>query len=488
MTLTCLSRLFRRRPGRPAARPARRRLALEALEERCVPTTLWTVTNQTDDVNLKGSLRWAVVHAQDGDTIVIPPYSFQRGTIVVPKHIKLTHGELYLNHNVTIESDALDPAIIDGTFSSRVFEIAPGAHVGLLHLDIIHGNAKANVLGHSSMDGDGGAILNQGELDVDSCTVELNGQNIFGGNNYAVKYGGGIFNFHGTLYVTKSTVVDNFAAAAAGGIANEQGEVTMTETGMVQNVTLGEGGAIFNELGKVYVGQNSVLIQNGAHNSGGAIANIDGHMTVSSSGLLQNTADHMGGALYNQDGDMTVEDGCTLQDNQAGKSGAGVYNVRGDLEVNGSSLFHNTAKENGGGIASVGGSVDVNGCHLDKNSAAGGVGGGIYASASTVKVYHSYLGVNSALAGGGIYNDQSYLTVLDTKLVGNSASFFGGGIATLGGEVDMFYSVLVLNSAPVGGGVFNSGGHVAVATSSFQFNAPDNIFGPWLDFGGNLLL
>src|SRR5262245_4138956 len=56
--------------GRAQHRPAasRFRPQLEALEDRCLPSTL-TVMNNLDDGSA-GSLRYEIGHAQSGDTIV----------------------------------------------------------------------------------------------------------------------------------------------------------------------------------------------------------------------------------------------------------------------------------------------------------------------------------------------------------------------------------------------------------------------------------
>jgi len=45
--------------------------------------------------------------------------------------------------------------------------------------------------------------------------------------------------------------------------------------------------------------------------------------------------------------------------------------------------------------------------------------------------------------------------------------------------------LLITNSAPVGGGIFNSLGTVKVGTTLFQQNGPDTIDGPYIDQGGN---
>src|SRR5262245_8295910 len=128
---------------------------LEALEDRRVPT-VWTVTSPADNVNQPGTLRWAVAQATNGDTIDIRTIQ----TIV------LTQGELYLAHDLTIngvQGPQESVEEISGDHLSRVFEVAPAAHVNLAFLGLVFGNGVANnPSGTSGADNFGGAILNQG--------------------------------------------------------------------------------------------------------------------------------------------------------------------------------------------------------------------------------------------------------------------------------------------------------------------------------------
>src|SRR5438445_13535367 len=110
---------FPRSVTRPIRKkPRRARLALEALEDRCVPSTL-TVTSSSDDVTLNHTLRYAVAHAQSGDTILL--------TAAIKAPIVLTHGELVLSQNMTIESVSAQTPTISGNAMSRIFEISTGA-------------------------------------------------------------------------------------------------------------------------------------------------------------------------------------------------------------------------------------------------------------------------------------------------------------------------------------------------------------------------
>jgi hypothetical protein len=91
-----------RHPGRSPG--SRARLSLEALEERAVPSTL-TVTRGGDDVSDKHTLRYAVAHAQDGDTILLAA-DLENTPIV------LSHGELVLGHDVTVKGVGNAPETI----------------------------------------------------------------------------------------------------------------------------------------------------------------------------------------------------------------------------------------------------------------------------------------------------------------------------------------------------------------------------------------
>jgi len=165
-----------KRPGpfnRPIRKkPLRARLALEALEDRCVPSTL-KVTSSADDVTVNHTLRYAVAHAQSGDTILL--------TEAITAPIVLTHGELVLSQSVTIKSVPTQTPTISGNGMSRIFEISAGASVVLDNLNLIDGNSRAdNPNGTFFDDALGGAILNLGTLTVKGSTLSGNTANPFG--------------------------------------------------------------------------------------------------------------------------------------------------------------------------------------------------------------------------------------------------------------------------------------------------------------------
>src|SRR6266852_1446206 len=117
-------------------RPAKRKLRLEALEDRCVPST-FAVTNADDNVAEMHTLRWAVANAASGDTILVT-------AAVKDTPIVLTQGELLLTQSVTIEGVSNVDETVSGGGTSRIFEVAAGATVTIENLTLTGGNGVAN--------------------------------------------------------------------------------------------------------------------------------------------------------------------------------------------------------------------------------------------------------------------------------------------------------------------------------------------------------
>src|SRR5262249_13274072 len=186
---------------------------------------VWTVTSPADN-NQPGTLRWAVAQASNGDTI----------DIRIIRTIVLTQGELYLAHDLTIngvQGPQESVETISGDHLSRIFEVAPTAHVNLAVLGLVFGNGVANNPSGTSADTDGGATLNQGTLALTNCQLYNNGSHSPLGKGL----GGAIYNngtpgrFEtpavGALTLTNCLLLNNFTVSSAGGIFNEGGNVSV---------------------------------------------------------------------------------------------------------------------------------------------------------------------------------------------------------------------------------------------------------------------
>jgi predicted outer membrane repeat protein len=92
-----------------------------------------------------------------------------------------------------------------------------------------------------------------------------------------------------------------------------------------------------------------------------------------------------------------------------------------------------------------------------------------------------------APAGGGIYNDEGSLTLEDSKVSGNSATY-GGGIENLEGSLRLLKSTVSNNtSTDEGGGILNFIGSLTLEDSRVSGNAAQ--YGGGIDnFFGNLVL
>ena len=152
--------LFARTPIRPITR-SRRRLAVEALEDRAVPASL--VVNTVAD-NLVAdnflSLREAVAfaNANPGEDAITFASDVAGGTIT------LTLGELTLTDAARTTIDGGTAGVtLDGNNASRIVAVNGGAQAALANLTLTRGRAD-----------NGGGIYNSGTLTVTSSTLADN--------------------------------------------------------------------------------------------------------------------------------------------------------------------------------------------------------------------------------------------------------------------------------------------------------------------------
>jgi hypothetical protein len=269
-------------------KPARFRPRVEVLEGRWLPSTL-TVTTTADSG--PGSLRAELAAAKSGDTIVFDP-SLDGQTIT------LTSGQLAVNKSVTIQGPGAGLLTITGDNLSRVFDVKAKQTVVISGMTITGGNGIAEPGATHTFDGEGGAILDLGNLTLNGCTVTGNSAST---TSQSVGTGGGIAvgrvsfgnSFEGTLTVNDCIISGN--SSVWGGGIYDATTATISNSVVSGNSAL-YGGGIFDDASNRFSATLTVsgdtLSANSASNEGGGIyISSGGAATVSTSSFCSNTPD-----------------------------------------------------------------------------------------------------------------------------------------------------------------------------------------------------
>jgi hypothetical protein len=285
-----------------------------------IPVTAGTIIVSNTNDSGPGSLRQALVDANDGDTI---------DATGISGAITLTTGELAVDKSVTINAGGADVLAVDGNATSRLFQIGTGKTVTISGLTIRNGHDDTT----------GGGINNESGATLTITNSTLSGNTAGSVNNPAVE-GGGIFN-SGTLTIVSSTVSANTAggtSGSGGGIEN-LGTLTILNSTFSGNTAI-KGGGIHNSGPATAVTiTNSTLSGNSASAYGGACFN-GGTMQITNSTLSGNSAFTGGGILVFG----PLEIGTTILNR--GDSGA---NIDSFGEVTVTSLGHNLSSDDGSG-------------------------------------------------------------------------------------------------------------------------------------------
>jgi hypothetical protein len=202
--------------------------------------------------------------------------------------------------------------------------------------------------------------------------------------------------------------------------------------------------------------------------------------------------DGEGGAILNF-GTLTL-DNCDVHGNIASLDGGAITNY-GRLILNDCSIQYNAAGDginrgSGGGIANFGTMT------VTHSTIADNIANGVLLKSGFDTTRPEFFSVGGL--GGGISNSGE-ATVTSTTLHDNSARApfvpgatvltppSGGGIYNVG-SMSVIGSVVFVNAAGLGGGIDNEAPQESLSIGTTDFsggNSLDNIFGPYVDLGGN---
>jgi hypothetical protein len=523
---------FAGRSGRRrlAARHAVRRcrLAVEQLEDRCVPSVfkvtglgdgLFPVTKTGPDTFSAPTLRSAIEAANQTPgsntieltvagtyKITIPPASPDDTAAtennatgdfdIVPNASSPAHSTL------TIINTSGGSVAVSGNGIDRVFDINPLDATPPKDFTVVMDGFTIKDGVASPGDGaagSGGGIFDQGNIDLTLNNMVLT-------NDSASADGGGLVMFNTRIHnswvltVNNSVISNDHAGDAGGGIDTDGiGTVFINNSVITGNTDVHQGAGIYIDVAagsRIFKGANMTLTNS----------------VVSNNSALADDITSSGGGISNAgNGTMTI-DHCTVSGNFSGGQGGGFSdeNSVGTLVVSNSVFVNNTASMDGGAIQEGGPALTIINS-LIKGNTSGATGGGILAGgsngdgATVLMLRRSTVADNtSAGNGGGLELDNTASasaasritdsTFTDDRALNNAGANGGGVSVEHRGRLMLLNDTIDRNVATVGGGVLWDGtGSVRAQNTIIAANSAntgpdaDNAAGTFTDMGGNLI-
>jgi hypothetical protein len=332
-----------------ATRPRGPRLKVEQLEDRLVPST-FTVSDVSHLIKAINAANKAggsnTITLVAGDTFTLTKSNNKvDGPTGLPV-IKANDNLTIIGNGDTIERNTFK------TPDFRLFDVALGGSLALENMFLQGGSAYG-----SGAWADGGAIYNQGTLDLNFVTIQNNGAL---GKKGSPPYsghsalGGGVYS-NGALTIENGSVIQNNSAVgggspisrhgvdggdgAGGGVYVAGGTASITDSQVTSN--LAEGGVGSNTSKKYFAGRGS----GGGVYVGGGTVTLSGDTLKSNSALGGNGSYRaaggmaFGGGLFAADGTVTCRNDTVTQNDAQG--GTETYPSVGNALQGGSGIAVN---------------------------------------------------------------------------------------------------------------------------------------------------
>ncbi|KAK3264468.1 hypothetical protein CYMTET_26795, partial [Cymbomonas tetramitiformis] len=354
-----------------------------------------------------------------------------------------------------------------------------GLHLSHSMANIMHSEVSWNM-----------AVTGGGIHSATDVQMTINGSRV-GGN--VAKSGGGIDSTDSgaELLLYGSLIAANEAQGGNGGGISIAGPLEAEDSEISGSIAYIDGGGIYAEALVVLRGCH--ILWNVAHSNGAGIrSNTDTFLEDSrvcenvcwglgggvyhrtnklqvhaASQVCRNTAEYGGGVYAWTAASILLEEGSLVEENKAKQTGGGMWLSAGcELEVRSSSgVVNNSAEKEGGGVAMQEGDATMrvtNQSRLEGNRAELYSGGGIStALGNRVWLESSELSFNFAgTYGGGMLLYQAVAEAVSMRIIGNAATYAGGGMQIMKGSQIWFWGtlmqpVVIANNTAVeqGGGV-----------------------------------
>ena len=241
---------------------------------------------------------------------------------------------------------------------------------------IIKGGNNQGTQGTSDLDGNGGGIVNKGNLTLNNVTITLNKTNASNPTSTTSSSywgtGGGIYNT-ATLNMNGGALDQNISHGGGGGIHCYKSTTTMNGVTLSYNEANSKGGGIRAEgtTGKVTMYDCTIIgnrVTKKDASDGGGIYNNSGNHDYIRCKILDNNASYRGGGVFIMNNTATFTN-CLIDNNTSlGESsddftgGGGVFVYQGTCVLDGTTVTGNTSYTTGGVIVrKSGGELNVKG-------------------------------------------------------------------------------------------------------------------------------
>lgn len=484
----------------------RRSCLFEALENRTLLTTVFTVNDTSDSLNPGAgflSLREAIALAATTPGANLINFAPSVFSSKAPKIISLTNGAMQIAGDVTISGPGELALTIDAQMMSGIFSIASGSITSLSGFTLTSGSTV-------SSSGDGAGIYNQGTLTLNGVTVENCASEA---GEEASTYGGGVYST-GQLIVIDSNFSNDVVnggtdgGGAYGGAIYCSGNLSVTTSNFVSDSAYGafisyeassawgeaEGGAIYAAGGLSMTGCQLSSNQawggdgddgyGGGNACGGAIysttstsiaaSTISGNQADPGRGWYANDGLGAGGGVYSS-APLTITTSTLSGNTETVQSSDTGYLLEGgavdalgpctlsECTISGNSLVgkqpdHLATNCYGGGVAAHG-TLTISACTINANSAIGGPGA-YFESGTNYSCDPGGIG-----EGGGIWAKSSAV-IVNSTISGNSATGGNGGASN--GDLP---TMTGNGGNASGGGIFSGTDDLKVFDSTITGNA-----------------
>lgn len=328
---------------------------------------------------------------------------------------------------------------------------------------------------------DGGGVYGEG-----SSTINVKDYVYFGMNRASVA------NFS-SIDGAKTAKTDGGGLCGRGNVNINTSTTATTNTVQFFDNRAYNGGALAIRSGGSLNAQRMAVSSNQASHYAGGIYVADGYSSVYYSTINRNVAQYGGGVyIYNHSSNATFLSD-TISNNRASVLGGGVYNAR----TTGNAIFNstnvtsnattNTSAGYGAGLYNAG-ECNYNDGEISNNGGTLTLTSSVIAEATGQCAYTASYNINTVVTprGGGVFNSATHsFNILNTKISGNVATGWGGGVLNCGTVKVNGTAQFVNNKAQYGGGFFNcsyedtagSGSYIGTATitsATFKNNSAGN--------------